>query len=135
MGLGGTVNLGSAQPLPLGDSVSEFVPKSVISLRSTLPLSLSDLVTEFVPNGGGGTKTLRGTISIYVGTVAMRQVSQGGGTIIVVQPTTTFIFRGWDPLLSKYEFWTGSSRNTPNPSGHALQGPTVIGELPFTGIY
>jgi hypothetical protein len=35
-------------------------------------------------------------------------------------PSTNYRFRGYYILGSTYEFWTGSSINTPNPSGNPL---------------
>lgn len=59
----------------------------------------------------------------------------GGNTIIDVVPTTTFIFRAWCPSGAKYEVWTGTSRNTPNPNGHTYTETTVVGELPYDSIF
>lgn len=57
------------------------------------------------------------------------QPTVGGGTTVVVQGGTsqTFFFRGFFPGSGQFEFWSGSSRNTPPPSGHSLVDVTVTG--------
>lgn len=60
------------------------------------------------------------------------------GNITVVNNTiqqATFVLRGFYPTSGQYEVWSGTSRNTPPPSGHVLNDITVIAELVGTGTY
>lgn len=61
----------------------------------------------------------------------------GGGntTVIVTVQQATFVLRGFYPTSGQYEIWSGTSRNTPPPSGHTLNDITVIAELVGTGTY
>lgn len=51
----------------------------------------------------------------------------GGTTVVVVGAAQTFFFRGFFPSSGQFEFWSGPSRNTPPPSGHALIDTTITG--------
>jgi hypothetical protein len=81
-----------------------------------------------------GLYSLTGQVTGWISPVAP---SGGGGTTIVNQivQSTTFFLRGFYPTSGQYEFWSGPSRNTPNPSGHSLTNITVVAELVGTGNY
>jgi hypothetical protein len=53
----------------------------------------------------------------------------------VTTQTATFVLRGFYAGSGQYEFWSGTSRNTPNPSGHPLTDITVVAELVGTGVF
>lgn len=112
MGVGGIIGIQNAQPLPTGDTVGNFSPTS--------PIKGINRISDYVH----AAMSTKGTTS-----------GGGGGTVIVVNPTTTFIFRGYYLAGATYEFWTGTSRNTPPTSGHTLLNVTVVGEMPQTGIF
>jgi hypothetical protein len=59
----------------------------------------------------------------------------GSATVIVNVQQATFVLRGFYPTSGQYEVWSGTSRNTPPPSGHTLNDITVIAELVGTGTY
>lgn len=54
----------------------------------------------------------------------------GGTTTVIVQGAsgTTFLFRGFFPVTSQFEYWSGPSVNTAPPSGQALVDITIIGQ-------
>jgi len=59
----------------------------------------------------------------------------GGSTIVVTIQQALFVLRGFYPTSGQYEVWSGTSRNTPNPSGHPLTDITVVAELIGNAMY
>lgn len=56
---------------------------------------------------------------------AVPAIVVGGATA----PSVTYFFRGFYPTTGQFETWSGSSRNTPPPSGNSLVDITVTGPL------
>lgn len=104
--------LGATGKLTIIVSGSNFVPGTTQASSSLYPVTGSQL-------GGVGYAT-----NVVVFTTSVT------GSVTGSTSTTTYVLTGWYRAGASRETWSGTSINTPNPSGHALVDITVMGSYP-----